>query len=814
MSNQKISELRRLSHVNVQSGDLLPIVDVSETTSNPTGETKRITAGDFATYVVSGGFLNISIPQHGYQTSNGLSFAANQAPLNQPNMYCYSSFGNLGNEFSITARAFIPSTAYLLDSKKRILVGVGSQLVGMADTGSRAYIGVQNDDLVAYISDGITDKTIVYSDYFSTYQNRAFEATITKNYLNQFSFYINSALIGTVSSAPNYISSSYITMGNGQSGSHWNIESIVYEAHVYNAALSSTQVTQNFYGGVRHNDPTLVSSYTPENLNPGPTQWLDSSGDNHLLLPVAGAEASNPTKDFSLIFFSNGTSGYLGNGTQRNVLPDNYVLTDCFVYSPGAPLLSVGSTEDVAVPGDSGIYSFNNNRVPLVSASYGRNVLPLLELGVAHTDRSLYVFYSGSSAPCTFSFQGYTSKYGVINYIPPSPTPTPTPTVTITPSSPPPSPTPTTTATPSSTPPLPPGIYLSSRRYRTDDSPTVFTTNTSITALPKWKLRVKARELLGVAPNLGLEHRATRTNAGFNQNYAPLDIPPVGNYTTDLYYVEYDTVPDVYGNYPVINVNGGAPFTTITMSVATASTFVPPPYPGPNVYLSATNFRIDDPPYIYTGDTSVLSSYDYKLRCKIAATENSEIGAAYGEAAFHRTVAFQNNYSKIIPPGVGMWRAELYWVKYDSSYNSTTTPQPWSTVTMSIATASGFIPVAGPASGSGKPNVYLSSTTGTTTTFSYDNPPYIYTTDPAVLSSPGYKLRCKTRYWDGIEWKLLPSGSEHRAIAWNNQYQTIFPPQPGVYQCELYWIKNTTVFGGGGTVYSGTPYIIDVTITP
>ena len=317
-------------------------------------------------------------------------------------------------------------------------------------------------------------------------------------------------------------------------------------------------------------------------------------------------------------------------------------------------------------------------------------------------------------------------------------------------------------------------------------------------------------------PNQALEHRATRTDAGFNQNYAPLTVPPVGDYTTDLYYVEYDTLPDIYGKYPVISVNGNAPFTTITMSIATASSFVPPPYPGNNVYLSSNNFRINDPAYIYTGDTSVLSSFNYRLRCKISNTGNvnTELGAVFGRDSEHRTVAYRNNYSQIIPPGVGLWPAELYWVKFDSSYNAVVKPGPWSTVTMSIATASGFTPVSGPASGSGKPNVYLSTTTGTTTTFAYDNPPYIYTTDPAVLASPGYKLRCKTRFWNGVEWALLPSGSEQRSISWNNQYQTIFPPQPGIYKCELYWIKYSGVFVGGGTVYSGAPYVIDVTITP
>jgi hypothetical protein len=730
-------------------------------------------------------------------------------------MYCYGKGNDLGSSFSLSVKAFIPSDALLNDTGSRVLFGLGSQLVGMADYGSRAYIGVKSSSLIGYVNDGTTEKIIEYADFINLYPNRAFEATITKEYTGEFKFYINSALIGTLSSAPSYISSSITTMGNGQSGSHWNINCVIYEAHVFNSALSGTRVTQNYYGGVRNNDTALVSSYRPENLNPGPTQWLDSVGDNHLLLPRDGAEATSPTKEFGLIFFSDGTSGYLGNGTQRDVLPENYVLTDCFVYSPGQPLLSIGSTADVAVEGDSGIYSFNNNRVPLVSASYGRSVLPLLELGVAHTDRSLYVFYSASAAPCTFSFQGYTSKYGAINYIPPSPTPTPTPTITMTPSPLPPTPTPTQTGTPTPTPPLPPGIYLSANSFRENDSPTVFTTNSTITSLTRWKLRVKATELTEVAPYLALEQRADV----FNTNYVPINVPPVGLYTTELYYVEYGDTPDIYGKYPVISVNGGAPFTTVTMSVATASTFSPPPFPGNNVYLSNTTFSINNPPYVYTGNSSVLSSFRYRLRCKISGNTGTELGAALGTNAQQRTVAFNNNYSEIFPPAVGVWPAELYWVTYNSSYAGTVQPVPWSVTTMSIATASGFTPVTPPAYiASNHPNVYLSTTTGSSTTFAYNNPPYIYTTDPAVLSAAAtgsYRLRCKALYWDGSAWQALTGGTEHRAVGWNNQYGSILPPAPGVYKFQLYWIKYPTgVFASSGTVYSSSAYEVDVTITP
>ncbi len=418
MANQKTTKLRTITSTDVANGDWLPIVDVSGLTS-PTGETKKISAADLAEYVVSGGFANFLIPQRGFQSSNGLSFESGILPDDDLNMYCYGKGSNLGTSFSISVKAFVSSDEPLTDTSNRILFGVGSQIVGMADNGSRAYIGVKSSSLIGYINDGVTEKIIEYPDFFNLYPHRPFDATITKNSSNEFKLYINAELWGTLSSAPSTITSTYTAMGYGQSGAHYNINCIVYEAHVFNSALTENQIIQNYYGGVRNNDIKLVSSYRPDNLNPGPSQWVDCVGDNHLLLPISGALATSPYNQFGLIFFNDGTSGYLGNGNKRDVLPQNYVLTDCFVYSPGKPCLSIGSTDAVPVPGDSGIYSFNNNRVPIVSASYGRNVLPLLELGTAHTDRSLYVFYSASAAPCTFSFQGYVTKYGPVNFTPP-----------------------------------------------------------------------------------------------------------------------------------------------------------------------------------------------------------------------------------------------------------------------------------------------------------------------------------------------------------------------------------------------------------
>ena len=73
MSNQKTSHLRRVSGSQLVAGDLIPLVDVSENTS-PTGETKAIYAGELAKYIVSGGFAELMLPLHGYQSANGLAF--------------------------------------------------------------------------------------------------------------------------------------------------------------------------------------------------------------------------------------------------------------------------------------------------------------------------------------------------------------------------------------------------------------------------------------------------------------------------------------------------------------------------------------------------------------------------------------------------------------------------------------------------------------------------------------------------------------------------------------------------------------------
>lgn len=804
--NQKTTELRRLYASEVASGDLIPIVDRSEITS-PTGETKNITVGDLAQYVVSGGFLQINMPQQGFQTSNGLVFDEGSVPTSGDlNGYCYSDFQALGTDFTLVVRAFVPST-FVTDASRRMLFGVGSSVYNMAVDANCAYIGISGTDLIGYVYDGVTAKEVVYSGFFTSVPDRVFEATLTKDSVGTVKLYVNTTLVGTLTGGATTISNSFVGMGNGQSDTHRNINCTIYEAHVYSAALGQTSINQLFYGGVRNSDSSLIASYISTNLNSGPTQWLDCVGESHLLLPDYGAAASNPSKILKLRFKNDGTSGYLGNGTQRDILPANYVLTHCLVYSPGAPLLSVGSTDAVAPDGASGMLSWNNNRIPLVSASYGRNNLPLLELGVAHEDRSLYVFFSSSAAPCTFSFEGYVSQYGPINYIPPSPTPTPTPTVTVTPSSIVASPTPSPTTTPTPTPTLPAGIYLSSNSFRVGTTQTVYTNDASITTKSRWKLRVKATELLGVEPDFSLEQRAD----WFNLPSAPLNIPPVGQYRTELYWEEFDSVADTNGNYPSIGTGAS---TAITMSVATASTFTPPYLPGNDVSLSALSFAKDTPPFIYTGDSTTLTSPLYKLRCKLTGIAGSELEALNGANAIHRSVAWNNNCSEIIAPGVGSWTAEVYGLQYDQYSNLVSSQLGMTKVTMSVAVPTGFVPVNVPSYIATGSNVYLSCTTGSITAFKESSPPYVYTTDAAVLSNAGYRLRCKAFVWDGAAWQEYGGAAiAHRASGWKNQYQTIYAPPPGNYKFVLYWIKYTSPFSTAGAVV-GPVNEISVVVVP
>jgi hypothetical protein len=268
------------------------------------------------------------------------------------------------------------------------------------------------------------------------------------------------------------------------------------------------------------------------------------------------------------------------------------------------------------------------------------------------------------------------------------------------------------------------------------------------------------------------------------------------------------------GTYDIVGIG---PKTTVTMSVTTSSGFVPLPYPGNDVYLSTSSFRIDEPAYVYTGNASVLSSFNYKLRCKLIGQPGTDVFNNFGSGGGveQRSVAWKNNYSKIIPLGVGVWPAELYWITYNSSYSATVQPGARQVVTMSIATASGFTPVPAPTYiPSNHPNVYLSAGSGSVITFDYKNPPYIYCTDSSVYNNPAYKLRCKARVWDGSSWVLYGGNKEHRAVAWNNQYSYILPPPAGTYKFELYWVKYAGIESSTITsIYSGTAYEVTAVIT-
>jgi len=414
MSNQKTTQLRFLSASFLSPGDVIPIVDRSEITS-PTGETKQVSINEFVAYITSASAYNA--PQPIYYSPNALFFDENIIPNGNVNRYCYGSGINVGSEFTLAVRGYIPSS-YTSASYDRVIFGVSNSVSQSVGQNNVAYIGIANGDLKAYVKDTSNQKNITHPNFFTQYPDQPFFAAFTKNSSGTCTLYINGTYYATASSGPASITTTHVNMGCGQSSpSGSNLSLGVYEAHVFTSSLSSSQIKALYYGGLGTSG--LIASYKPTNLNPGPSQWLDDTGNTHLLLPESGAMATNAGRQFHLRFYAT-SSMYLGNGTKRDVLPKNYVLTDAFVYSAGSPLLSIGTSDVSSSYGATGIDSYNNNRVPLVSASYSKNNLPLLELGLAHTSRSLYVFFSSSASPCTFSFEGYVSEYGPMTYIVPS----------------------------------------------------------------------------------------------------------------------------------------------------------------------------------------------------------------------------------------------------------------------------------------------------------------------------------------------------------------------------------------------------------
>lgn len=408
MSNQKTTQLRPLGPTEYSPGDLIPIVDVSELTS-PTGETKYTTVLALTTNIVSGGLADIEMPYQGFQYANGLAF--DESVYGDSNdKRAYGSISSLGNQFSIFVRGFVASNRVSGITAYRTLFGVGGNNTPSEDfaySANSAAIIISDNDLVGYVQDGAgVWVSIPATGFFSTHAEKAFEVGLTKNTSGVVTMYINGVLYASSSAALGSINNNTVVMGNGRLN-EINTRCTIYDAHVFNGCATAATVRNMFRRGVDTTDSTLVASYNSNTLNGGPTQWLDAVRSNHILLPTVGAKATNPGKRFILSFPITGSSQYLGNGSNRNVLPDKYVLTSCLVESSGKPLLSVGSNSATAPVSASGTGSWNNNRVSLVSASYGVNPIGLLALGVGHVDRSIYVFFSASAAPCTFSFDGY-----------------------------------------------------------------------------------------------------------------------------------------------------------------------------------------------------------------------------------------------------------------------------------------------------------------------------------------------------------------------------------------------------------------------
>ena len=408
MSNQKTTQLRLLGTTDIALGDLIPIVDVDDFTS-PTGETKHVTALGLATYIVSGGFVDLAVPYQGLQYANGLSFDESVSG-DTDNKRAYGNMSALGNQFSIFVRGYVASNRTPDITAYRTLFGVGQNNTPSEDfaySENSATIVISDNDLIGYVQDGAGNwVSIPATGFFSTYTERAFMVGLTKDTFGEVTLYINGVAYASQSSALGAISNNTVVMGNGRV-TEINTKCTIYDAHIFNTCVTEATARNMFYRGVDTTDSTLISSYNSNALNAGPTQWLDSVRSNHILLPTEGAKATNPGKRFILSFPIDGTSQYLGNGSIRDVLPPKYVITSCLVESPGKPLLSVGTSPADAPVSASGTGSWNNNRVALVSASYGVNPIGLLALGVAHTDRSIYVFFSASAAPCTFSFDGY-----------------------------------------------------------------------------------------------------------------------------------------------------------------------------------------------------------------------------------------------------------------------------------------------------------------------------------------------------------------------------------------------------------------------
>ncbi len=389
MSNLKTTQLSPRTPDQISANDLFPFVDVDAVTS-PTGETVHATLNDLSIKLSE--FINPSFVS--YDVSNGLNFSGSNGGA------AYSTFQSIGDSYTLTTRIMVPSDGA---SRNGIFFGAGTSVTNSIAGNNAFYIAADGEDLVGYYNDGgINPVTATIFNFFDSYYDKTIHiAFVSDN--GQPKLYVNGVFASSVSSsfAPKTIASTAIFMN--QSATSNNVGYIVYDAHMWNRALTDAEVKQTFFGGPKKTDGGLVVSYVADNLNQ--TQWLDGKNNYNLLVPLSNASVIEPLVDFNLKFFMT-SSGYMGDGTSRNVLPEKYVLTSMMVSSSQSPILSVGSSPDAAPPGASGLDSYNNNRVAVVNAAYGINELDLLTLGVAHPDRTLYVSMS-FAAECLFDVKGY-----------------------------------------------------------------------------------------------------------------------------------------------------------------------------------------------------------------------------------------------------------------------------------------------------------------------------------------------------------------------------------------------------------------------
>jgi hypothetical protein len=310
MSNLKTTQLSPRTPDQISANDLFPFVDVDAVTS-PTGETVHATLNDLSIKLSE--FINPSFVS--YDVSNGLNFSGSNGGA------AYSTFQSIGDSYTLTTRIMVPSDGA---SRNGIFFGAGTSVTNSIAGNNAFYIAADGEDLVGYYNDGgINPVTATIFNFFDSYYDKTIHiAFVSDN--GQPKLYVNGVFASSVSSsfAPKTIASTAIFMN--QSATSNNVGYIVYDAHMWNRALTDAEVKQTFFGGPKKTDGGLVVSYVADNLNQ--TQWLDGKNNYNLLVPLSNASVIEPLVDFNLKFFMT-SSGYMGDGTSRNVLPEKYVLT-------------------------------------------------------------------------------------------------------------------------------------------------------------------------------------------------------------------------------------------------------------------------------------------------------------------------------------------------------------------------------------------------------------------------------------------------------------------------------------------------------